>query len=101
MICPTCNAENELTWKRYWSSPLGRHVCTHCQAKFRMVHTAKYYFSIIGIWFVVAMIVFYTAENFNLGAALTYFIYFGIGLAITLPLDKKFDSSWRGTKLRH
>ena len=65
MICPNCHAENELTWKRYWLAPLGRHVCSHCQAKFRMAHTAKYYGSIVAICFVKAVIVLYTAEYFN------------------------------------
>jgi uncharacterized membrane protein len=101
MICPNCNAENELTWKRYWLSPLGRHTCTHCQAKFRMAHAAKYYISLIVVWFAIAVVAFYSAEYFNLNAALTYFIYLVIGSAITFPLDRKFDNTWRGTKPRH
>lgn len=100
MICPNCNAENELTWRRYFMSPLGRHLCTHCQAKFSMVQTPKYYLVIFGAWFVIAIIVFYGADYFGLDRLRTYLIYLVLGSAITFPLDKKFDNSWRPVKLR-
>src|ERR1039457_4505761 len=38
MKCPHCNHEFPLTWKRYWQSPTGRHVCPSClqQSRFRL-----------------------------------------------------------------
>ncbi len=101
MKCPSCGAENELTWKRYFMSPLGRHVCVSCQAKFRMAHTAKYYCSMVAVWFVIAAVAFYVAESFALSSLLSYLIYTVLGVAIVFPLDKKFDNSWRSTKLRN
>ncbi|GGY86095.1 hypothetical protein GCM10011613_33920 [Cellvibrio zantedeschiae] len=81
-------------------SPLGRHVCTTCQAKFSMAHTAKYYLSIISIWLAIGIITFYVADIFNVDILLAYLVYFLIGALVVFPLDRKFDNSWRGTKLR-
>lgn len=99
MICPHCNAQNELTWKRYWKSPLGRHVCTYCNSKFRMANTPKYYLVLIGIWFVIAIVTFYFSEKLHINSIAAYLIYALVGSLIVFPLDKKIDNSWRGTKL--
>lgn len=100
MICPHCNAQNELTWKRYWMSPLGRHVCTECHTKFRMAHTFKYYSVLAGVWCVMAIIVAYIAEHFHVNSILAYLVYALVGSLVTFPLDRKIDNTWRGTKLR-
>ena len=35
MICPECESEMELTWRRYISAPFGRYRCSNCSAKFK------------------------------------------------------------------
>lgn len=100
MICPNCKSENELTWKRYVSSPLGRHICDQCQSKFRMIHSIKYHLCILGIWCVSGVPAFAIAIYYGASFSVAFALYWIVGLSVGFPLDKKIDNTWRGTKLR-
>jgi hypothetical protein len=100
MICSSCNAENELTWRRYFLSPFGRHTCENCSAKFRLAHTFKYYLSILVLWLFPGVLALALSNVLGASSALTFTLYWVFGLAVVMPLDRKIDNTWRGTKLR-
>ena len=47
MKCPYCEHIFPLTWRRYFSSPLGVHRCPKCEQKSQLKHTGSYYAAII------------------------------------------------------
>ena len=100
MICPNCKEINELTWKRYWMSPFGRHVCQCCQAKFRMAYSVKYYLAIIALSIVFGLLPFIIAIVLGAPFKFAFVIFWIFALSLGLPLDKKIDNTWRGTVLR-
>ncbi len=99
MICPRCNAANELSWKRYWASPFGKHKCTSCQSKFRVVQTFKYSLIITGSLVVYSVPAIAFAWYLGGNIVISGILILIVGLFIIFPLDKKIDNSWRETKL--
>ena len=95
MKCPNCNKLNELTWKRYWKSPTGKHQCDQCGTKFKLVYSAQY---------IIYLAVIALATDGIYSSVIGYdeplkFIAFIIILCLVIfPADKIFDSKWRNTK---
>jgi hypothetical protein len=97
MKCPHCEKEIELTWRRYWKAPHGRHICPYCEQCFQMKHTFKYY-SVLSILCVIfglipAGIALWLGAT-ELQALAVYLISSAVFI---LPIDKRIDSTWRGT----
>ena|ERR1700722_20483910 len=95
MTCPHCHHLFPLTWGRYVSSPLGKHVCPSCgrMSKFRM--TVFYLAFIVVTW--VAL----TSLAIGLGLFVfpkwrqaIGFIYI-VGCIALIPLDKFLDEKFR------
>jgi hypothetical protein len=99
MICPNCNTKNELTWKKYLLSPFGRYTCENCQAKFRLAHSFRYYLCIVVLWCVSGVLAFALARYLGASFALAFSLFWVAGLGVVVPLDRKIDNTWRGTKL--
>jgi hypothetical protein len=99
MICPSCQKTNDLSWKRYWKSPLGNHKCQFCHAEFRMAHTIKYYFT-ISILIIGCAIPSLLAYKLTASYALLFIVYVGGTILIVFPMDKKIGDTWRGTVIR-
>lgn len=95
MICPSCNTGNQLTWKKYLSSPLGKHNCEHCQTVFKIKHNYKYYLSIA----VLAILLFALVASVHiyLKSSIVQVVsaYLLLVLVVLMPLDKKMDNAWR------
>lgn len=97
MLCPYCYEVNDLSWKRYFMSPMGRHTCHSCGNKFRMMHTIKYYSAITGLWLVGGAIPSIILLNLGTCFKYVFITYWIVGLGIVLPFDRKISNSWRGT----
>lgn len=97
MKCPHCNSEVDLTWKRYWASPMGNHGCTQCGESFRLKHSVKYYAAIV--FMAIALGSFFPLFAKYWGAAyyLSVAAYLLCCLVILIPIDRWIDSKWRGT----
>jgi hypothetical protein len=50
LVCPHCQTAFPLTWRRYWSAPLGDYRCPECR---QMFHPIAYY-SWVSIIIIVA-----------------------------------------------
>lgn len=93
MICPYCSKKNNLTWKRYWKSPFGHHVCSECNKQFKLAYTSEYVFLIMlptGLLTGVLMLL----SKAYLGKE---FLYFAVvpALIIGFFVDKYYDGNFR------
>ncbi len=96
MKCPVCENKVRLTWPMYLRSPLGRHSCPGCQAKFHLRNSARYYLTAVGLVATMALVLAFIVIRLHTSAVVTALI----GLAcvlVAVPLDKHIDDTWRGT----
>lgn len=97
MKCPHCDNVIELTWKRYWRAPFGRHSCSSCGNRFRMKRSFRYYGTLIGLVCIFGLI----PAGFALWLGATgwqaFITYCICSLLVGIPMDKKIDDTWRGT----
>ncbi len=100
MQCPSCNQTNKLTWRKYIESPLGRHICEHCQSQFCFQHTIKYYAAIIALWILSGLLPGIVCLMLGASLVQALFVFWILGFSVVLPADKKIDDTWRGTVLR-
>src|SRR5450631_3913040 len=97
MRCPYCNHEFQMTWRRYFKSPMGRHICPSCQQK-------SYFPLTMTSWLRVSVFVGIGAVPFCLLIhhffAGDFWLPGGIigGLLIAIPLDKFYDGKYRKLK---
>ena len=103
MKCPYCEHIFPLTWRRYFSSPLGVHRCPKCEQKSRLKHTVAYYAAMIitavvlvsGVLIPVVYLK-YPVLPFYEGKHNWLVVYLvGIILVILVILDKYFDNRFR------
>lgn len=101
MKCPHCQVLFPLTWRRYFSSPLGVHRCPQCRQRSRLSQSPTYYAAILmtviiimGLAFVIPTVYLNTAplnfyrQGYNWG--------WGYGIILVfLFLDKFFDNRLR------
>lgn len=94
MLCPHCKHDADLTWKRYWSAPLGRHRCPACLGQFQLEYSIGQFASRFGIALPGALIAvaIHTRTQGWLIPALFYLAY---SCLIGLPLDRVIDDRWR------
>lgn len=101
LVCPHCQTAFPITWRRYWSAPLGNYRCPECRQLshatanawwvWLMIFVAMTLVGIVGV-----LLVAYVFRKSWLGAALIFIGY----LAIGLPLDKWLDGHLRHLKIR-
>jgi hypothetical protein len=94
MKCPYCNHEFPLTWKRYWLSPAGRHVCPGCHQPSRFRITAMSWLRnliAIGIGGIPAGLIL----HFWLGGRWWFAGWILGGLLTGVPIDKFMDERFR------
>ena len=91
MKCPVCEANIELTWKRYWRAPFGGHGCDNCEAKFRIKQPLNYYIILVFIWLLAGGIPAFVAVKLGLSPFFAILVYLLCGLVIIIPIDKKLD----------
>ncbi len=97
MKCPHCNGEMELTWKRYWSSPMGNHQCSACEKFFRFKHSVAYYVTVVCIAAVLGVAFAFLARQLRMSFWVAMIVYCAACLALIIPLDRWFDAKWRKT----
>ena len=93
MICPSCNTKNNLTWKKYFASPLGHHICEHCQAKFRFQHSIKYSAAITGLWIACGLIPSIICHKFGASLEQTFVIFWLLLWRFWIWIGFKSDSN--------
>src|SRR5262245_56008348 len=93
MKCPHCNHDFPLTWKRYFSSPLGKHLCPVCSRGSRLQFRLPQFFVMISAMAIVAT-PFAVLLYRWLGG---YWPVLGVvpGMVAVLPLDKMLDERYR------
>lgn len=94
MICPHCKHDSELTWKRYWSAPFGRHQCPECLGQFQLRFSIGQIASRAGIALpgaAIAVIIHTRTEGWLIPAV----FYAAYCCLIMLPLDRVIDDRWR------
>lgn len=98
MKCPHCGGEVQLTWKRYWASPLGNHSCPACDKPFRLKHSFRYYFIILGAAILLGVLFALLTRIFSLSMYTALIFYTLSGLVLLIPLDRWIDTKWRKTE---
>ena len=96
MICPHCKTIVDLTWKRYWAAPLGRHKCPECSERFQLEFTTSQIALRCAIVLPGALIgVFiYAYTKTWLTPACFYTLFCA---TVVIPLDRLIDNRWRKT----
>ncbi len=94
MICPHCNEQVPLTWKRYWGSPFGRHTCPVCTKDFKLEVSAgqiaiRAIFALPGA---LAGTLFLSRMN---SWSVSMLFYSGYFFLILIPVDRMIDNRWR------
>jgi hypothetical protein len=96
LVCPHCQTAFTITWRRYWSAPLGNYRCPEC----RQISQATANFWWVLPLTIVATItgailgVVFAAYVFHIGWTGIVFLLIG-GLSVGLPLDKWMDGHLR------
>lgn len=95
LICPYCTQENELTWKRYFKEPRGRHTCQSCNNRFRFKRPL-WYFALIPILAIVSVVLSIAIAYAVTGKLDDKFlaVYFVFVTAIIMPIDRKIENCW-------
>lgn len=97
MTCPHCSREVPLSWKRYWTSPRGRHTCRHCGKRFRMTHSFRYYATVVGLWILFGVTPAGVALALGATDDQAFCVYLIVGALFVFPIDRHIDDTWRGT----
>lgn len=97
MKCPYCSKNVVLTWKRYWSTPLGKHGCPECRKEFRLKHSLVYYWTIFSIAIVMGLFFPVFRNYFSLDLLPAAVVYIVSCLVILIPVDRWVDDKLRGT----
>lgn len=101
LVCPYCQHSFPLTWRRYWSAPLGGHQCPQCSRVSYLKDNSFWVWPIrmagimIGGIALFALAV-YIFNNLWIG---TLFALIG-GLGIGFPTDKWIDGHLRRLRIR-
>lgn len=95
MHCPSCQTHVPLGWRRYLSSPLGRHACPACATRFRPRTTWRFYVAVVAAWLGVLALSLWAMTAHGLGLAATLALHFGLGFGLLLPLDRWLDDRVR------
>lgn len=101
LVCPHCKTAFPITWRRYWSAPLGNYRCIECR------HLSHSTANVWWVWLILftvmtlvgivgVLLVAYVFGKSWLGAALIFMGY----LAIGFTLDKWLDGHLRHLKIR-
>lgn len=101
LVCPHCQTAFPITWRRYWSAPLGNYRCPECQ---RISHATANSWWVSTLIFVTlalvgiigALFTAYILQNGWMGVLLIFMGYAAIGF----PLDKWIDGHLRHLKIR-
>lgn len=97
MKCPHCDKEVALTWKRYWTAPMGKHVCPECGESFRLKHSLIYYTTIFSVAASLGLIFPLFRRLWDTTLVQAGIVYLIICTVILIPIDRWVDSRWRGT----
>ena len=90
MKCQNCSLDIELSWARYFKSPLGRFRCHRCNTKFKLARTWTYY-----LWLIAWIGALFSGEIYLLWrfdpevAPAGVFVL--IMLAIYFPIDRAIE----------
>ena len=102
MICPCCNNSFPLTWRRYASSPFGKHTCPSCQSVSKFKFLILYFTLMIFAWIVYLVVIESVMTRSALRQSLLkllggyyYLLLFIIGLGLIFPLDKLHDERFK------
>jgi len=104
MICPNCDEEIELTWRRYAKAPFGKHKCPSCSSRFKLKRPWYYWLIPVSVWpltFLVGVkIILFMHGNCELekyiGPVVTALII--TVAAVLLIIDRKIENNM-GTKV--
>ena len=100
MICPACQSEQPLTWRRYFTDIWGRHICTVCHRKFKVPLSFWYSVFILFLNVVIMRLAFLVTCHVWRGFTLMFIpVGIVIALIIEFPLDKWMDDKHRTLKL--
>jgi hypothetical protein len=98
VICPHCEHDVPLTWKKYFSSWLGHHKCPGCLRKFKIVTTVSSIALVLAATIFAAatpaVIAFYFEHSFWYTIA-TYVFFI---VVVVIPFDRWADNKVRPTK---
>jgi hypothetical protein len=100
LVCPHCQTTFPVTWRRYWSAPLGNYRCPECR---QISHATANAWWVSFIIFVVMILVGIVGSLF--GAYVFYnswislFLIFMSYLAVGFPLDKWIDGHLKHLKI--
>jgi hypothetical protein len=101
LVCPHCQTVFPLTWRRYWSAPLGNYRCPKCR---QISHTTATFWWVWLIIFVAMTLVgivgaLFAVYVFHDGWMGTFFISIGY-LSVGFSLDKWIDGHLKHLKIR-
>ena len=97
MRCPACDVDVPLTWRRYLTSPLGRHACPGCETRFRPHTSWRFYVTVIVAWGAALAASLWAMESRGLGLEASLALHFALGFGLLLPLDRWLDDRVRRT----
>jgi hypothetical protein len=101
LVCPHCQTAFPVTWRRYWSAPLGNYRCPECRQISHATANAWWVSTIIFVSMALVGIVgalfgAYVFHNGWMGAFLIFIGYPTIGF----PLDRWIDGHLKHLKIR-
>ncbi|MGB5959511.1 MAG: hypothetical protein WBG73_02535 [Coleofasciculaceae cyanobacterium] len=101
LVCPHCQHSFPLTWRRYWSAPLGNYCCPQCKRLSHLKANSVWILplQIMGIILVLGIPSFFLIYIFHDLFTGVVFLLIGI-LGITIPLDKWIDGHFKQLKPR-
>lgn len=93
MICPYCQHAFPLTWRSYFKSIFGRHVCPACAKVSRLKFKYSHFFLLLGIGLLcavpgAAVILFLTSDIWAVLGVIPAII-------VILPLDRLLDAKFK------
>lgn len=89
MECPICKTVNKMTVKRYFASPFAKYTCENCNAKFTLVHPAKWFVGSF-IWGILYAALLFIAIVISFNTINIWLIY-TIVTIIMVPIYIFFD----------
>jgi membrane protein YdbS with pleckstrin-like domain len=101
MTCPHCNHSFPLTWRRYASSPTGKHICPSCNRVSKFKWTVAYITLVTVAWIAFVAIVFVVTvfvlpQTWHRMVGPEYFVILYLaGCVVLIPLDRYFDERFR------
>lgn len=96
LVCPHCQTAFPITWRRYWSAPLGNYRCPECKKISHAKGNSFWVYPIIfGAMLLGGMAAAALSSYFSNNGLIAALSFAAGVLFIGFPLDKWFDGHFR------